>query len=343
MSGLSRRAKFASPLLSNAKQLLIILHPSARPAKRGGSARGARGRDARGRGSGARRADHRPRRSHEGAPRAKQKEQRELPGLVAPWACRWTKCTHLHRLQDLQREIVRDVTKAEDKVVDARDAVQTEKTKLGATGNKDREPLLAEIAKLEAEQPSAALDVARGRQDASNAADEQNRVANDLDQVKSDITRTQRRIGGLEERVQGLHRARTNALHNFGAGTDQLVKLVNSQRWTGRKPVGPIGAHVKVKVPMYSPVLETVFGQTLNAFVADNVQDANTLRGLLKRVGGYVPVLNKVCSLLTTSKHRRMIPIGRWATEDPKQFDVRGSEPPEHVLTMLRALEVRTD
>lgn len=69
---------------------------------------------------------------------------------------------------------------------------------------------------------------------------------------------------------------------------------------------------------MYSPVLETVFGQTLNAFVADNVQDANTLRGLLKRVGGYVPVLNKVFSLLTTSKHRRMIPIGRWATEDPK-------------------------
>ena len=47
-------------------------------------------------------------------------------------------------------------------------------------------------------------------------------------------------------------------------------------RWK-KKPIGPLGQHIRLLKPDWSSVLETVFGNALNGFLVTNYADKDLL------------------------------------------------------------------
>lgn len=127
------------------------------------------------------------------------------------------------------------------------------------------------------------------------------------------------------ERVQGLiarlQRDVGNKFAPFRQNMIQLVKAVdNETRWR-KKPVGPMGLHVKLKEQKWSSQIETTFGGVLDSFVCTNKDDQVILSQIMKRVNCQVQIY-----------------IG-----PDRPLDTTGKEPDGHLMTIMRALEIDND
>lgn len=130
---------------------------------------------------------------------------------------------------------------------------------------------------------------------------------------------------GELERISGLiirlEREAGNKFAPFRQNMMQLVRAVdNETRWR-KKPVGPMGLHVKLKRPEWSSQIETTFGGVLDSFVCTNKEDQMLLSSIMKRVG---------CSV--------QIYIG-----PDRPLDTTGKEPDEGLLTIMRAIDIDND
>lgn len=121
--------------------------------------------------------------------------------------------------------------------------------------------------------------------------------------------------------VARLQNQQGSRFSSYRPNMAQLVKAVdNENRWR-KKPVGPMGLHVKLKKPEWSSIIEKTFGGVLEAFVCHNKADQTLLSQIMKRVN---------CSV--------QIYIG-----PDQRLDTAGKEPDEGLNTILRVLEIDND
>jgi chromosome segregation ATPase len=157
------------------------------------------------------------------------------------------------------------------------------------------------------------------QREALNASRE--KAAAEFEQTKPPMQEQSReleRVGGLIARLQ---RDVGNKFAPFRQNMVQLVKAVdNETRWR-KKPVGPMGLHVKLKQQQWSSQIETTFGGVLDSFVCTNKEDQVMLSQIMKRVNCQVQIY-----------------IG-----SDRPLDTTGKEPDESVLTIMRALEIDND
>lgn len=110
-----------------------------------------------------------------------------------------------------------------------------------------------------------------------------------------------------------------NSVAAYGAAVPALVRAIEQEgRWQ-RKPVGPIGLHLKLKDSKRALVLESIISNTLNSFCVVNHLDRHLLDVIECRVNcGHV-------SIVTGSDEPFNFPLG---------------EPPPDVLILLRVLDI---
>ncbi|KAF9110952.1 Structural maintenance of chromosomes protein 6 [Mortierella sp. AM989] len=89
------------------------------------------------------------------------------------------------------------------------------------------------------------------------------------------------------ERIRQLEDQKKNTLKAFGPTIPEVLGAIqdvtNRRGWKGEPPVGPLGRHVKIRDAKWAPVIESVLGNTLNAFAVTTDADRTTLFGILKR------------------------------------------------------------
>ncbi|KAK2610383.1 hypothetical protein N8I77_003817 [Diaporthe amygdali] len=131
-------------------------------------------------------------------------------------------------------------------------------------------------------------------------------------QKRDDIKATQNRIKELERGQASLYEGYEQQVPN-------LLRMIEHDANFDNKPIGPIGAHVQVKKPVWSPILERTFGETLNGFIVTSKRDQQRLRDMMKRLG-----LNRCPIFIGNSR-----PIDTSKTEPEEKFD-----------TILRILKI---
>lgn len=141
----------------------------------------------------------------------------------------------------------------------------------------------------------------------------------------NDARRPVEEASGVLERSTGLvarlQRDHGNKFAPFRPNMANLVRAVdNETRWR-KKPVGPMGLHVKLLKPEWSSQIEKTFGGVLDSFVCTNKEDQTLLSQIMKRIG---------CSV--------QIYIG-----PDRPLDTSGKEPDEGLDTILRVLEIDND
>lgn len=126
-----------------------------------------------------------------------------------------------------------------------------------------------------------------------------------------------------ERNLSDLQQGSGSAFDGFDKDITNLVKTVANAQGFETKPVGPIGAHVKLLKPEWSGILEKTFGETLNAFVVRSKQDQSRLSEIMQKSG-----------------MKRQPPI---FIAYGGHLDTKSQEPSEDFDTILRVLEFDDD
>jgi chromosome segregation ATPase len=108
--------------------------------------------------------------------------------------------------------------------------------------------------------------------------------------LRNQAERANRRIQDLQASVQDNMRPYGNNIQGVLA---EIENLARQRRWTGQKPIGPLGKFVKLKVPEWSNVVEGNLGSNLNMFICENRVDADLLRSVLVKNRWCVSVWNR--------------------------------------------------
>lgn len=207
-------------------------------------------------------------------------------------------------LKDARDELKRHQRKergARDQAQGARDqagrldrAIETEEERFrgkqaGLEAARARAAAKIEARRSEAEarlrEGQAASQVARAEEEAAAAraaASQKRREA-----AASRATAKRAEAEAARARAERADReAGGNVLERMDAAMPELVRQVERAQWTGGRPVGPIGAHIKLRPEhrRYAAVVESALGGwgALAAFVVANLADERKLRDIIK-------------------------------------------------------------
>ncbi|KAJ4164127.1 hypothetical protein LMH87_005812 [Akanthomyces muscarius] len=170
-------------------------------------------------------------------------------------------------------------------------------------------------------------DINRNISDAGEQLPERQNKVRDAEEVlkrQQQLRETKRNEIAMAERgLSDLEKSTGSAYAGFDREIANLVKSIAGHQGFEKKPVGPIGAHVKLLKPEWSGILEKTFGESLNAFVVRSKEDQSKLSDMMQRSG-----------------MKRQPPI---FIAYGGHIDTRSQEPAVEFDTILRVLEFDDD
>ncbi|GKT48411.1 structural maintenance of chromosomes protein 6 [Colletotrichum spaethianum] len=101
---------------------------------------------------------------------------------------------------------------------------------------------------------------------------------------KVEFDRKRAEISSAEGRLRNLEQNRGSIWAAYDKKIPLLLQAIEKDNGFQEKPVGPIGAHVQLTRPEWSPILETIFGATLDGFLVSNKTDQQRLARLMQQV-----------------------------------------------------------
>lgn len=246
--------------------------------------------------------------------------QATIDSVEANWSMAKRKLTELHREErdahTRLKTIRNDIRSCEKKIQDeekrlgeSTGSVRADKNaELTATAAKERE-LNERIAVFGRQQPSLQNNI----KEAEEALQQTQKLR---EEKRKDILVAQ-------DGVKESEGSTGSAFSGFDREITNLVKTIEGDQGFQDKPVGPIGAHVKLLKPEWSGLLEKTFGEALNAFVVRSKQDQSRLSAMMRRAG-----LKKPPPIYIAYGGR---------------LDTKNQEPSEEFDTILRVLEFDDD
>ena len=88
-----------------------------------------------------------------------------------------------------------------------------------------------------------------------------------------------------EDRLNSLIRDRGQQQQSYPPNMQRLLSAIRQDDGFQQKPIGPMGAHVRLLKPIWSSILEKSFGGALESFIVTSKQDQTRLSRLMDRNG----------------------------------------------------------
>lgn len=95
------------------------------------------------------------------------------------------------------------------------------------------------------------------------------------------------KVDSLNRQIKELQDSKTDRLRRFGQHMPALLAEIDEayrQRRFGRKPIGPLGACIRLKDPQLALAVESCLKSLLHAFCCDSHQDERVLQSIMGRV-----------------------------------------------------------
>ncbi|KAN0060318.1 Structural maintenance of chromosomes protein 6 [Thecaphora frezii] len=219
-----------------------------------------------------------------------------------------------------EQTLARQKATLRSEIDDLQARIDAETAKLADDGRKRREAL--ELRQYEVRKQLEGLeDEQAAKQQQLNVLEEQrSQVVSQLNDAEAEREDLRRKAETLDAHLRNLQASSRNSLAAFGgAAVPQLLSAIDRDPNWVRKPLGPLGKHLKLKDMRWAAVLESVIGNTLNAFFVTCHQDRARLERYLRQM----------------RLHKSMVLTG-----SEELFDFSAGEPDPDVLTILRVLEI---
>lgn len=90
-------------------------------------------------------------------------------------------------------------------------------------------------------------------------------------------------LNEAEHKLKTLQQSEGSQRGGYDRNIETLLRAIRNETSFQTKPVGPLGYHVRLKQPEWSSILETTFGNALEAFVVTSKGDQKILSELTRR------------------------------------------------------------
>ena len=91
-----------------------------------------------------------------------------------------------------------------------------------------------------------------------------------------------------QKQCEHLNNLANNRVAAFGQNMPKLRNLIESARWYGEKPIGPLGLFVSLPDKTWAPILRIVLGFLMNSFAITDARDREQLKRFLVDTQKYV-------------------------------------------------------
>ncbi|KAK7522612.1 RecF/RecN/SMC [Phyllosticta citriasiana] len=167
------------------------------------------------------------------------------------------------------------------------------------------------------EAKSNAEDAQRAYDEAKNNFGPFDRERNEAEQRHSAfrgvIHKKREEVHQQKDRINNLRSSQGKWMSAYPPQLPQLLQAISQNENKFReKPVGPIGRHIKLLKPKWSPILERSYGQTLTGFAVTNKADEATLRQLMRAAKYNAPVIICPSAPIDCSRHEPDPNVDTW-------------------------------
>ncbi|KAL2056405.1 hypothetical protein ABVK25_003428 [Lepraria finkii] len=220
-----------------------------------------------------------------------------------------------------QRAISGEIKAAEDRIRKAEKDIADEHQRLSDADGGAHDLRRAEIEEKR-EEANAAKRRCRAHEDELPALEDNRSWAErEYNETLEPMKYKRTDVQHSEDRLNSLIRDRGRQQQSYPSNMQRLLSAIRQDDGFQQKPIGPMGAHVRLLKPLWSSILEKSFGGALESFIVTSKQDQTRLSGLADRNGC-------TCQILITNN---------------SPIDTRGKEPDERFDTALRAVEIDND
>ncbi|KAK2015348.1 RecF/RecN/SMC N terminal domain-containing protein [Colletotrichum eremochloae] len=189
--------------------------------------------------------------------------------------------TDIHRqLRDVQQRL----KNAGQGIAEFESKIQAEEQRLGAGAGSARQGQETLLTEAKSEEASIKEQMAKENDRLPQLRAELAEAQKAADGVKHEFDRKRGEISSAEGRLRNLEQNRGSLWAAYDKKIPLLLQAIDRDNGFQERPVGPIGAHVQLTRPEWSPILETVFGATLDGFLVSNKTDQQRLARLMQQV-----------------------------------------------------------
>ncbi|KAK1503413.1 RecF/RecN/SMC N terminal domain-containing protein [Colletotrichum tamarilloi] len=185
-----------------------------------------------------------------------------------------------HQLRDVQQRL----KSAGQGVAEFETKIEAEEQRLGAGAGSARQEQESLLNEARTEESTIKQQIADENDTVPQLRAELNHAQSALQGGKADVDRKRAEITSAEGRLRSLEQNRGSVWAAYDKKIPLLLQAIERENGFHEKPVGPIGAHVQLTQPEWSPILETVFGATLDGFLVSNKSDQQRLTKLMQQV-----------------------------------------------------------
>lgn len=190
-------------------------------------------------------------------------------------------------MQAQQRVIHDHMRTAEARIAKLEENIAEENRRLADIDGGNHARREEEIDQQQAEADSA-RQAHKDHQSNRDLLEDQIRQAEDVVKQKFAPIRQKRTdIEEAETLLKSLTRDRGQSDAGFSDKMPSLLKAIQHERSFARRPVGPVGHHVRILKPEWSAVLEQSLNNTLSSFIVTSKKDMNILADIMQRVNWF--------------------------------------------------------
>ncbi|KAH6568645.1 hypothetical protein BASA60_008601 [Batrachochytrium salamandrivorans] len=186
-----------------------------------------------------------------------------------------------------------------------------------------RNAKLARIEQLESEKASITqphVELLRARDEVEVRI---NTLRAEHTEIQEYISKKTEAIGRSNTKLRQLADQKANRLRMFGERMPEIVHMIEDysekRRWSGRKPIGPLGMYVQLEREEFSNVVETLLSGSLSAMVVETHDDLRLMQDIARKCGFPQMTIFKCTA---------------------RNVDFRGGEPHPDLITIHRCLKV---
>jgi chromosome segregation ATPase len=237
-------------------------------------------------------------------PEAEQKE-----GLMTQFK---NNKNELLETQTEQRKINSELKVAGNKIKNISDAIEKEREKLANANDGQHAQKMHDIqdAKDEAKAIQERLDKHKAGIHELDQA--RRRAEAHKESVEPEKCRKEEEVNRCKTTISELEKGSGQWMRGFQQSLSQLLRLINQDTRFREKPVGPLGRHVQLLQPKWSPILEQSFGASLNGFAVTSKNDQSILSELMRRVGYEGRIFIGNATSIDTSRHEPEVNLTTW-------------------------------
>jgi chromosome segregation ATPase len=167
-------------------------------------------------------------------------------------------------IRNLDQEIDRETRRLEKNTQDKRDQIQNQ---------------LANMQARAAEQESNIASITSQRQELESNKTDADKQMHDLEKKRDELMS---QIRHQEALIHSCEQTEKDVLLPYGRNIKGLLDQIDTLRWYGNKPLGPLGAYVKAKDPQtWGDILRNQLAQQLCSFAVTDPRDRKQLKDIL--------------------------------------------------------------